>query len=227
MAAIDLADASALVVGATGGLGSRIAAGLAERGAALTLVSRRQETLDALDVPGGRLALDLRLPSNVARAVRAAVDAHGRLDVVVNAAGVVAFGAVADLTSDTVEELFLLNTFMPMLLAQAAVEHVRDGGVIANVSGVVAERPMAGMAAFSASKAALTAFDVGFTREARRRGIRVLDIRPPHTETGLAEHPIAGSAPSLPEGLAPADVARRIVDAIADGGTELASDAFG
>jgi NAD(P)-dependent dehydrogenase (short-subunit alcohol dehydrogenase family) len=86
IAAIDLADASTLVVGATGGLGSRIARRLVDRGAALTLVGRTQARVDDLDVPGPRLALDLRLPSNVARAVDAAVDAHGRLDVVVNAA---------------------------------------------------------------------------------------------------------------------------------------------
>lgn len=226
IAQLDLEDASALIVGATGGLGSRIARLLAERGARLTLVGRTADRVDALDVPGEKLTLDLRFPSNVGRAVEAAVAAGGGLDVVVNAAGVVAFGPVAGLSVDTVEELFLLNTFMPMVLAKAALAHLREGGVIVNVSAVVAERAMPGMAAYSASKAALTSFDAALAREARRARVRVIDVRPPHTETGLAGHPVAGDAPSLPDGLDPDAVAERIVDAIADGATELASDAF-
>lgn len=226
MAQTDMSEASALVVGATGGLGARVAALLADRGARLTLVGRTADKVEALDVAGEKLALDLRLPGNVARAVDTAVEAHGGLDIVVNAAGVVAFGPAAELSTDTLEELFLLNTFMPVVLTKAALAHMDDGGVIANVSAVVAERPQPGMAAYSASKAALTAFDAAVAREARRAGVRVVDIRPPHTETGLADHPIAGSAPKLPDGLDPDAVAERIVDAVADGGTEVASDAF-
>lgn len=226
IAAHDLADASVLVVGATGGLGSRISQQLAKRGAALTLVGRTADRVEALDVDGTALALDMRLPANVDAAVDAAVEAHGRLDVVINAAGVVAFGPAAEMSSDTVEDLFLLNTFMPILLAQSALRHLADGGVIVNISAVVAERPMPGMAAYSASKAALTAFDDALSREARRRGVRVIDVRPPHTETGLADHPIVGEAPSLPDGLDPDDVAARIVRAIAEDEKDLPSDSF-
>ena len=200
IAQLDLEDASALIVGATGGLGSRIARLLAERGARLTLVGRTADRVDALDVPGEKLTLDLRFPSNVGRAVEAAVAAGGGLDVVVNAAGVVAFGPVAELAVDTVEELFLLNTFMPMVLAKAALAHLREGGVIVNVSAVVAERAMPGMAAYSASKAALTSFDAALAREARRARVRVIDVRPPHTEPGLAGHPVAGETPAPPDG---------------------------
>ena len=64
------------------------------------------------------------------------------------------------------------------------------------------------MAAYSASKAALTAFDRVARLEARRRDIRVIDIRPPHTETGLAGRPIAGSAPKLPPRTGPGRLSR-------------------
>jgi cyclic-di-GMP-binding biofilm dispersal mediator protein len=215
-----------LIVGATGGLGSRIARRLADRGATLTLVGGASGRVDELDVDGTRLSLDLRFPDNAERAVRAAVDAGDGLDVVVNAAGTVAFGTVADTSSDIIEELFLLNTFMPMVLARAALAHLGDDGVLVNISAVVAERPMPGMAAYSASKAALTAFDAALAREARRAGVRVLDVRPPHTATGLAGHPIAGDAPELPDGLDPDDVADRIVSAIVDGDRDLPSNAF-
>ena len=96
-----------------------------------------------------------------------------------------------------------------------------------NVSAVVAEQPTAGMAAYSASKAALAAFDAAAGRELRRARIRLLDARPPHTETGLASHPVAGTAPTLPRGLDPAAVAARIVAAVENGERDLPAHAFG
>ncbi len=218
---------SVLVAGATGGIGSAVARAFAARGATLTLVARDPVRLDALDVAGHRVAVDLRTP-DACRAVVAEAVAHGGgLDVVVNAVGVVAFGAVADLTVDTMEELFLTNTFLPILLAQATLEVVREGGVVVNVSGVIAEGNLPGMAAYGASKAAVRSFDEAFAREARRRRIRVIDARPPHTETGLVHRAIEGTAPRMPVGLDPAAVARRIVDAVEGDDTDLPSEAFG
>ena len=72
--------------------------------------------------------------------------------------------------------------------------------MIVNISAIVAEMPTAGMAAYSASKAALTAFDRAGGRELRREGIRVVDVRPPHLDTGLENRPIAGEPPRLPQG---------------------------
>ncbi len=137
---------SVLVAGATGGLGSAIATDLASRGASLTLVSRDEGRLRALDVPGRRVALDLRDPGSCTAAVRAAVEAAGRLDVVVNAVGVVAFGPIDELSVDAMEELFLTNTSVPILLAKAALRALEEGGVIVNLSGVIAEQNLAGMA---------------------------------------------------------------------------------
>ncbi|MEL7208943.1 MAG: SDR family NAD(P)-dependent oxidoreductase, partial [Actinomycetota bacterium] len=93
-----LAGAAVLIAGATGGIGSAVAVELDRRGAALTLVGRDQARLDQLTVPGLRLAVDLRTPEGCRQAVAAAKAEHGRLDAVVNAVGVVAFGAVADLS---------------------------------------------------------------------------------------------------------------------------------
>jgi cyclic-di-GMP-binding biofilm dispersal mediator protein len=223
----DLAGRSVLVVGATGGLGSAIARNLSARGARLTLVARDTERLTALDVAGHKIALDLRDPQACQAAIDAAVTHAGRLDAVVNAVGVVAFGPVAELSSDVMEELFLTNTFVPIMLSQAALGSMSDGGVIVNISGVIAEQGLAGMAAYGASKAAVRSFDEALGREARRRKIRVIDARPPHTETGLATRPIAGQAPRMPTGLDPKVVAATICDAIAGDAVDLASDVFG
>lgn len=218
---------SVLITGATGGLGSAVAAELARQGATLTLVARDETRLGALAVPGHREALDLRDPAACERAVAAAIEHAGRLDVLVNAVGVVAFGPVDELSVDTLEELFLTNTFVPVLLAREAMRAMGEGGTIVNLSGVIAERNLPGMAAYGASKAAVAAFDEALAREARRRGIRVLDARPPHTETGLAQRAIAGDAPRMPTGLDPVEVAATICAAIAGDVTDLPSTAFG
>lgn len=221
-----LADASVVVLGATGGLGSQIAALAAERGAKLTLVSRNAERLAALSMAGTSVTADLRMPESAAAVIDAAVAAHGKVDVVVNATGVVAFGAVEDLDVDVLEELFLTNTFIPFFVAKAALERVEAGGMIVNISGIIAEQNMPGMAAYGASKAALASFSDAFGREARRKKVKVLDARPGHTETGLAGRAIAGEAPAFPAGLDPAHVAKIIVDAIEADTKDLPSSAF-
>ncbi|MFP5451210.1 MAG: SDR family NAD(P)-dependent oxidoreductase [Thermoleophilia bacterium] len=221
-----MSGASVLVAGASGGLGSAIARELHGRGATLTLVARRPEPLEAMRVPGARLAADLRTAAGCAAACDAAIAHGGRLDVVVNAVGVVAFGPVAGLSAQAMEELFRTNALLPIMLAQSALRAMPDGGAIVNLSGVIAESNVAGMAAYGASKAAVRAFDEAFAREARRVGIRVLDARPPHTETGLAGRAIEGTAPDMPPGRDPADVARVIVDAVERGARDLPSSAF-
>jgi cyclic-di-GMP-binding biofilm dispersal mediator protein len=218
--------AAVLLAGATGGLGRVIGAELSRRGASLTLVARSADRLAALDLPGVRAALDLRTPEACSAAVAAAVEHGGHLDIVVNAVGVVAFGPVDELSIDTMEELFLTNTFVPIMLARAALPALRLGGALVNISGVIAETNLPGMAAYGASKAAVRAFDQALAREARRRNVRVLDARPPHTETGLAEHPIEGTAPRMPAGLAPEHVATVICDALEAGISDLPSTAF-
>ena len=226
-----LAGAHVLVVGATGGLGSAVSRALAACGASLTLAGRSADRLDAL---AGELAArvlstaqaDLIDPDAPRRLVSQAHGAGGRLDGVVFAAGVVAFGEIADLDDDVLDQLMLVNLMAPIRLARAALGVLPAGGFLANLSAVVAEQPMKGMAAYSATKAGLTAFDRAAAAELRRRQIRVLDIRPTHTETGLADRSIAGPAPKLPRGAAPQDVAERIAAAIADDERDLPAAAF-
>jgi len=171
--------------------------------------------------------LDLRDAESGAALVRAALDAHGRLDGVVNAAGVVAFGTLAETDDVVLEELFLVNVLGPLwLLRRVLPELSRTKGFVCNLSAVVAEQPTAGMAAYAATKAALTAADRALARELRSAGVRVLDARPPHTETGLADRPLAGRAPRLPTGLDPEAVASRVVAAIEAGEADLPSAAF-
>ena len=225
-----LDGAHVLVLGATGGLGSAIAHELAAAGARLTLSARTSTRLDELATALGEcvvttVAADLTTPDAPARIVAQAV-AAAPLSGVVNAAGVVAFGASAELDDDTLDDLLLLNLIAPIRVVREAVSTLGAGGFIVQISAVVAERPTAGMAAYSAAKAGLTAFDAAAAAELRRRRIRVLDVRPPHTETGLVSRALAGDAPKLPEGLAPEVTARRIVDAIEAGQFDVPAEDF-
>lgn len=226
MASTSLKEASVLLLGATGGLGTALASEIASRGAALTFVARDEERLNRINLPGTRVAVDLRSPDGCATAVQAALEHNGQLDVVINAVGVVAFGDVESLSTDVMEELFLTNTFVPIMIAQEAMTKLSPGGVLVNISGVIAEQNLPGMAAYGASKAAVLAFDQALAREARRKGLRILDARPPHTETGLAGRAIAGTAPRMGVGLEPAFVARILCDAIESGANDLPSSEF-
>ncbi len=226
MATRDLSGARVAVVGASGALGSRVARELAGRGARLILVGRDADRLAATGVDGVPVVV-----GDIAEAgeaiVRAAADELGGLEGLVHAAGVVAFGSLLDTDDAVVEELFLTNVIGPLAVLRRVLPLLQESrGFVVNLSAVVAERPLPGMVAYSASKAALSAAGTALRTELRRSGVSVLDVRPPHTETGLADRPLSGAAPRLPQGLDPDDVARRIVDALADGADELASGDF-
>ena len=222
----DLEGTSILISGATGVLGRAIGRRLKQEGADLTLFARDESLLSALDMPGARVVGDLADAEACDRAATAAIAAYGKLDGVVNAAGVVAFGTFDQIDDAVIDELLTTNFLGPLRLMRATLPDIESGGFIANLSAVVAEHPTAGMAVYSAAKAALTALDHALARELRRRRIDVLDVRPPHTETGLSTRPIAGTAPNLPEGKSVEAVADRIVLGIQERTRDLPSDAF-
>ncbi|MEH6795953.1 MAG: SDR family oxidoreductase [Rhodococcus sp. (in: high G+C Gram-positive bacteria)] len=215
-----LDGARILVFGASGGLGGPIVEQLAQAGARLTVSGRSIEsdhhTVDA----------DLTLPDSARSVVAEAVEHHGGLDGIVIAAGVVAFGPVTDVDDDTVDELLLLNYLAPLRVLREALTTLDQGGFVLNISAVVADKPMPNMGAYSATKAAVSALLKSVRTEARKSKIRIVDVRPPHTETGLATRPIAGQAPKLPQGLTPDAVATRIVAAIVDDETDVGADQF-
>lgn len=215
-----LDGARILVFGASGGLGGPIVEQLAKAGARLTVSGR------SIESDHHTVNADLTLPDSARSVIAEAVEHHGGLDGIVIAAGVVAFGPVTDVDDDTVDELLLLNYLAPLRVLREALTTLDQGGFVLNISAVVADKPMPNMGAYSASKAAVTALLKSVRTEARKSKIRIVDVRPPHTETGLAMRPIAGQAPKLPQGLTPDAVAARIVAAITDDETDVGADQF-
>ena len=216
----DFAQKTVVIAGGTGGLGRALQSELAAKGCTVVTISRTPSSEPT------HISTDLRSPDAARVALDEVIARHGSVDVVINAMGVVSFGPVQSTSSDTIEELFLSNTFAHIFLMQAALEKMMKDSVLVGISGVIAEQNLPGMAAYGASKAAVRSFNEALAREARRVGIRVIDARPPHTETGLATRALAGTPPNFPTGLDPLHVARRIIEAISNGETDLPAAAF-
>ena len=225
----DFAQKVALIAGGTGGLGSALATELRSRGCIVVTVSRTQLTQSTQSTQSpdpNHIAADLRSPDSATAVIDQVIAKHGALNIVINAMGVVAFGEISATSIDTVEEVFLTNTFGHIFLMQAALRKISQGSVLVGISGIIAEQNLPGMSVYGASKAAVRSFDEALAREARKVGVRIIDARPPHTETGLASRAVAGTAPKFPRGLEPVAVAQRIITAIANGETDLPSTSF-
>ncbi|MEQ3552305.1 SDR family NAD(P)-dependent oxidoreductase [Pseudonocardia nematodicida] len=194
---MDLSGARTLVVGATGVLGDALAGALRSEGVVLALAGRSAPTAQDDEPVFTFDALDLE---RCAAVVDEAADALGGLDLLVVAIGVAAFGEKAE-TDVVTEHLLTVNAQAPMAFGRAALPHLTEsGGTLAMISAILADVPTPGMAAYSASKAALSAWLTATRPAVRRQGVRVLDVRPPHIETGLADRAVAGT---VPDGIKP------------------------
>ena len=186
----------ALVTGASSGLGVAIAQGLAEAGADVVLGARRVDRLEetkALVEKAGRRAVavqtDVTDPDQCTAMVAAAVEAFGKVNVLVNNAG---FGWAAPATRETPEQfrkVIDINLNGQYWMAQAFGRAVTEGGSIVNISSVLGLRPGAiPQAGYAASKAGL----IGLTRDLAsqwtgRKGIRVNAIAPGYFPTEMTD----------------------------------------
>jgi len=188
-------EASVLVTGASSGIGEALALALAGRGARLTLAGRREARLLRLAEETGRAGArlprivtgDLTAPGEAERTVAAAISAWGRLDVVVNNAGVSAYGEEASLDLADYRRVMEVNYFAPVRLTLAALPHLtaRGSGLVVNVASLAALHGVPYLGAYGASKAALANFSQALRAELRGTGVRVLMVYPNYTDTEL------------------------------------------
>lgn len=218
-----IADSRVLVVGGTGGLGSAVVRVMSSGGARVVSTARGNTAPVGSSL---HISADVTVADDRERVVDAAIEHLGGLDVVVIASGVVGFGPVEMVRSDDLDRLVAVDLTGPLALCGLVAPMIDDGGAIVVITGAVVDTPMLGTGVYAAAKAGLSVAVGVMAREWRRRGVRIIDVRPPHTETGLAARPLFGEAPRLGEGLSPDRVAMRIVDAIAGDASVLDPSMF-
>lgn len=193
MTSTDLAGATALVTGATSGIGRAVAVSLAGRGAHLIVTgrdaARGDEVVASIRSSGGKadfLASDLGDAVNVRTLARQAIDlGGGHVDILVNNAGVFPGGPTAGTTDDDIDSVFAVNVRAPFILVAelAPAMAARGQGAIVNVLTMVARFGVAGMALYGSSKAALTLLTKAWAAEFGPSGVRVNAVSPGPTRT--------------------------------------------
>jgi 3-oxoacyl-[acyl-carrier protein] reductase len=192
----------ALVTGASKGIGAAIAKALAAQGAAVvvTYASSRagaDKVVADIEARGGKAVAvggDVSKASDTTRLVQTAIDAFGRLDILVNNSGVYAFGAVEDVTEEEFHRQFNINVLGLLLMTKAASKHLSEGSSVINISSSVTALAPASTAIYTGTKGAVDAITSVLANEFAPRKIRVNAINPGYTETeGTHSGGITGS----------------------------------
>ncbi len=200
---LPLAGTVALVTGASSGIGDATARELAGLGAAVAVVARRSDRLDALadDVRSGDgralpIVADVTDRAQASEAVERTVAELGRLDILVNNAGVMLLGPIEQAPVDEWQRMVELNVLgllyctkaaLPHLLAAAGDEPRRVADLV-NVSSVAGRVPRLGSGVYNATKFGVGAFSESMRQEFARRHLRVGLVEPGATSTELASH---------------------------------------
>ncbi len=189
----DLTGSTALITGATSGIGKATADQLATLGAHVIVSGRDKARGDAvvagIRAAGGTadfVAADLDDERSVRALASRAVEAGGgHVDILVNSAGIFPFGATADTEGDQIDEVFAVNVKAPYLLVAALAPAMaeRGHGAIINVTTMVAAFGMNGMALYGSSKAALALLTKSWAAEFGPAGVRVNAVSPGPTRT--------------------------------------------
>ncbi len=184
-----------LVTGATGGIGSKTAKLLAAGGANLFITARNAEKLTAvaaeLKLTADKVfAADLSVPAQVTQLKEQFFHVYPSIDILVNAAGIGIIKPLENLTEEDFLQTIHFNLFAPFLLAKAFLPAMKNEkkGLIINIPGVLGKTPMAGAAAYSASKYGLTGMMQSIREELKRTEIRITNIFLGGTDSPFWDH---------------------------------------
>ncbi|WP_437286833.1 3-oxoacyl-ACP reductase family protein [Sorangium sp. So ce406] len=192
----------ALVTGGSRGIGAAIARRLAHEGAAVAITyaaspAKAAEVVHGIEAAGGR-AIAVRADSADADAVRSAVaytvKTFGRIDVLVNNAGVAAMAPLDQFSLEEFDRLMAVNVRGLFVAAQEAVRHMGEGGRIINIGSISGDGALIpGMAVYGATKAAVAGLTRGWARDLGARGITVNNVQPGPVDTDMnpADGPLA------------------------------------
>jgi len=195
MISIDLSGRVALVTGSSRGIGRAVAEILAQAGATIILNGRSDtdrlsaaatEIGSRYGVDTAAIAADVANADEVAAMVQTIFKSFGRLDVLVNNAGILKDGLIGMIRSDDLNSTIAINTIGTLNCIQSGARLMqRNGGSIINMSSIIGVRGNAGQLVYSASKGAVIAATLAAAKELAPRGIRVNAIAPGYIDTDM------------------------------------------
>ena len=180
-------DRVAIITGSGSGIGKATALALAQEGMKIVLcgrtVSKLEETAKLVEEAGGKALIvsgDLRDESYIIRIVDETMEAFGRIDVLINNAGVSLAKPVVDCTAEEFDQIMDTNMKAPFLLFKYSIPHMRksDCGTIINIASVVGHKGYVNQSLYGASKHAITGFTKVLAKEVQEDGIRVHLLSP-------------------------------------------------
>ena len=193
---VNCAGKVVLVTGASEGLGLACARSLLARGAKVAGVARSADKLRAVEglfaIPG-----DLTEPGFAARAVHQTIEQFGRVDILINNAGIGLYAPSWLASMDDTRLMFELNVMAPLALTQAVVPQMRAQreGMIVNIGSIAGKMTLPWLTLYSASKYALGSFTDGLRIELAGTGIRTMLVCPSYVNTGFQSHVLGGAPP--------------------------------
>ncbi len=217
-----------LITGASGGIGEALGDELAAAGAKVILVARRGDRLKNVAARiGGESSIavtgDVTKKSDMEAAVAAGVERFGRLDALINNAGIAVRGPLTTMPQELMEQGLWVNVVGPVLATQASLPALLDGGgMIVNVSSGVSLFPDAVMGVYTSSKAAMNLISASLREELRDRGIHVMTVHPGWIDNEFRANSLYSDDSPKPDkvarppvgGRTSADAARDIVEAM-------------
>jgi NAD(P)-dependent dehydrogenase (short-subunit alcohol dehydrogenase family) len=185
----DLPSRAALVTGGSSGIGFAIAKALAGEGFALTLASRRPEKVEAAakELGAHAVAADVANEEDCKRLVQEHKERHGRLDVLVNSAGIGIGGPLEKLTAKQIDLQLAVNLRGLLLVTQESIPLLRESrGLIINLASIAGTVATPGLSVYGATKAAVIALTRTMNAELEDDGIRATAISPGFVDTPMA-----------------------------------------
>jgi NADP-dependent 3-hydroxy acid dehydrogenase YdfG len=198
-----LSGTVALVTGASSGIGAATAAALAGQGAAVALLARRRDRLDALAASiheqGGNalpLEVDVTSQQQVGEAIERTISELGRLDTVVNNAGLMLLGPALDSSTEDWQRMLDLNVMGALYVTHAALPHLvraaedspRRVADVVNISSTAGRLARPGASVYALTKFGIAAFSESLRQELIQRRVRVSVVEPGTVDTELATH---------------------------------------